>query len=207
MKNIEEILKNLGIDVPEDKVADLKSAVSDNYKTINEYDKKIARLETERDGYKSQAEDASKTLESFKDVDLDTINKQLADYKKRAEDAENDYKNKLYQRDFDDALREKLNGVKFSSEAAKKSVTAEIRDAGLKLSNGAILGFDDLIKQIKERDASAFGEDDGKPRQKFTEPNKNQNGGKQYSSKEEILKIKDATERQNAIAANMELFT
>lgn len=41
MKNIEKILADLGIEVPEDKVADLVKEVNANYKTIAEFDKRI----------------------------------------------------------------------------------------------------------------------------------------------------------------------
>ena len=46
MKNINEILKELGITVPEDKTAELQKLVAENYKTVAEFDKKVGRLET-----------------------------------------------------------------------------------------------------------------------------------------------------------------
>lgn len=48
MKNINEILKDLGIEVPEDKTAELQKLVAENYKTVAEFDKKVGRVETER---------------------------------------------------------------------------------------------------------------------------------------------------------------
>ena len=81
---------------------------------------------------------------------------ELADWKKKAEDAEKDYSAKIYERDFSDALKTELESVKFSSDAAKRAVMSEIKESGLKLKDGKILGLSDLIGQIKERDASAF---------------------------------------------------
>lgn len=81
----------------------------------------------------------------------------------------------------------------------------EIKEKGLKLENGKILGLNDLIDSIKERDASAFVDDDDPPAH-FTAVLNHDKSGKKYKDKDEIMKIKDASERQAAIAANMNLF-
>jgi hypothetical protein len=54
MQNIIEIIKEIGLEVPEDKVAELNKKVADNYLTRAEFDKKLGRAETERDNYKAQ---------------------------------------------------------------------------------------------------------------------------------------------------------
>lgn len=171
MKNIVEILKGLGIEVPEDKQEDLNRQVLDNYKTVSEFEKKLGKVEGERDNWKTRAETAEQTLKAFDGADPATIKADLAKYKKQAEDAETNFKQQLEQRDFDDALKTALGEVKFSSEAAKKAIVAEIRDAGLKLVDGKIVGLSDLLAQIKEKDASAFEEDNGgEGRARFTKP-------------------------------------
>ena len=80
----------------------------------------------------------------------------------------------IAERDFADALKAELDGISFSSEAAKRAITAEIKGAGLTLKNGKILGLNDLITQLKESDASAFIDDSAeKAKQqqaKFTQP-------------------------------------
>ena len=73
MKNINEILKDLGITVPEDKAAELQKLVAENYKTVAEFDKKVGRLETERDGLQSQLDTAAETLKKFEGIDADQI--------------------------------------------------------------------------------------------------------------------------------------
>ncbi len=87
---------------------------------------------------------------------------ELDTWKQKAETAENDYKQKIYDRDFSDALKTEMESIKFSSEAAKKAVMTEIKESGLKLKDGKILGLSDLIGQIKERDASAFVDEQAK---------------------------------------------
>ena len=209
MQNIEAILTELGIEVPADKKENLTKKVAENYITKAEHEKKLGKVETDRDTWKEKAETAETTLKGFEGVDLDTMQKELSDWKKKAEDAEKDAQAKLYERDFSDALKTEFEGIKFSSEAAKRAIMAEVKDAGLKLKDGKILGLNDLIAQMKEKDASAFVDDEQIKAQqnaaKFTQPIGKQNQGGNMT-KEQIEAIKDTSERQAAIANNLHLF-
>ena len=89
MQNYEQILAELGIEIPEDKKADLKKKFDENYRTKADYDKAIAK----RDEYKTSLDDVQKQLEEFNDVDVNdlktqisTLTKQLADEKKAHDD-------------------------------------------------------------------------------------------------------------------------
>ena len=211
MQNIEAILAELGIEVPSDKKGDLTKKVSENYVTKAEHEKKIGKAETERDNWKSKAETAEETLKKFDGVDLETMQTELNNWKQKAETAAKDYEQKIYERDFSDALKTELESVKFSSDAAKRAVMAEIKESGLKLKDGKILGLSDLIGQIKERDASAFvDEKQEQARQqaaRFTVPGTGRStGGSGTTTKKDIMSIKDPTERQAAIAENLGLF-
>lgn len=156
MQKLIETLKTFGIEVPEDKQSEVKKTLSDHYKNVAEYNKAISKLETDRDTWKKKAETAEDTLKGFEGVDLETMNKDLAEWKKKAEDAEKNAQAQLYERDFADALKTELESVKFSSDAAKRAIMEEVKDAGLKLKDGRILGLNDLLAQMKEKDASAF---------------------------------------------------
>lgn len=209
MQNIEAILTELGIEVPADKKESLTKKVAENYITKAEYEKKLGKVETDRDTWKEKAETAETTLKGFEGVDLDTMQRELSDWKKKAEDAEKDAQAKLYERDFADALKTEFEGIKFSSEAAKRAIMTEVKDAGLKLKDGKILGLNDLIAQMKEKDASAFVDDEQIKAQqnaaRFTQPIGKQNQGGNMT-KEQIEAIKDTSERQAAIANNLHLF-
>lgn len=156
MQKLIETLKSFGIEIPADKQADVKKALSEHYKNIAEYNKAVSKLETDRDTWKEKAETAEETLKGFDGIDPSQVQTELATWKKKAEDAEENAKKQLYERDFADALKSELENVKFTSEAAKKAVMADIKEAGLKLKDGKILGLNDLINQMKEKDASAF---------------------------------------------------
>lgn len=91
MQNYEQILQELGIEVPEEKKADLKKKMSENYRTKSDYDKVVEK----RDEYKTSLDDVQEKLDGFKDVNVDdlrgqisTLTTQLADEKAaRAADA------------------------------------------------------------------------------------------------------------------------
>lgn len=190
MKNIEEILKSLGIEVPEDKNAELTKLVAENYKTINEHEKRVLALEGERDGFKGKYEEAQKTISGFEEMDIDGVKDELAKYKKRVEDMEADHKKALHDRDFADALKNEIANVKFTSEAAKRSIMAEIQSAGLTLVDGKIMGFNDFIANAKSKDASAFVDEqaqnleDNKP--SFTNPLQTNKQGTKTAMTEQI---------------------
>lgn len=196
MQNIEAILTELGIEVPADKKENLTKKVAENYITKAEHEKKLGKVETDRDTWKEKAETAETTLKGFEGVDLDTMQKELSDWKKKAEDAEKDAQAKLYERDFADALKTEFEGIKFSSEAAKRAIMAEVKDAGLKLKDRKILGLNDLIAQMKEKDASAFVDDEQIKAQqnaaRFTQPigRAQPAGGKKYTMSE-LMKMKN----------------
>lgn len=207
MQNIEAILKQFGLEVPKEQSEDFRKVFHENYKTVKDYEK----VESDRDKWKGQAETAEETLKRFDGVDLETMQAELDTWKQKAETAENDYKQKVYDRDFSDALKTEMESIKFSSEAAKKAVMTEIKESGLKLKDGKILGLSDLIGQIKERDASAFvDEQSEKAKQqaaRFTTPGTGRStGGTGIMTKDDIMKIKDPSERQAAIAQNLNLF-
>lgn len=156
MQKLIETLKSFGVEIPEDKQADVKKALSEHYKNAGEVTKTLSKVEGERDAWKERAETAENTLKSFDGIDPEKIQSEIADWKKKAEDAEKEYNTKIYERDFADALKAELESVKFSSEAAKKAIMSEIKEAGLTMKNGKILGLNDLIEQMKKEDASAF---------------------------------------------------
>ena len=184
----------------------IKEVFKLNGKDINAEKKRADAAEESAAQYKQRAEAAEETLKGFDGVDVEKLNRDIEDWKKKAEEAEKDFKSQLYERDFTDALKTALDNVKFSSEAAKRSVMADIKDAGLTLKDGEILGLNDVLRQIREKDASAFGTDEeGNPPARFTQPRKKESAGKPLT-KEDIFNIKDANERQAAIASNIQLF-
>lgn len=159
MKNVEQILKDAGVELTDEQKAAVNAAISENYRTIADYDKQVKKTEkseSERIALQQQLTDAQDTIRGFDGVDVEKLNKDIAEWKQRAEKAEKDAQKQIYDRDFSDALKTELENVRFTSEAAKRDVMTQIRAAELKLKDGKILGLADLIEQIKKNDASAF---------------------------------------------------
>ncbi len=130
--------------------------MSENGKDLNKLRDDIKNLTAERDTLKGELDTAKDTLNKFDGIDVAGIQNELTEWKKKAAEAEAEAKRQLYERDFNDALKSELNSVRFTSDAAKRDVTAQITAAGLKLKDGKILGLSDLLEQIRKADAAAF---------------------------------------------------
>lgn len=148
--------------------------MAENGKDIKKLQKENETLAADRDSFKERAEAAEETLKKFDGIEPEKMQAEVETWKKKAEDAEKDYAAKLEQRDFEDALKEAIGEYKFTSEAAKRAVVADIREAGLKVKEGKILGLNDLIAQMKEKDSSAFVDEQQESleqnRARFTQP-------------------------------------
>lgn len=92
-----------------------------------------------------------------------------------------------------DILREAVDGYRFSTVSEKNAMLEELAGMGLPYSDGKILGLGDAIGQIRSRKAGSRAEGNAEKTPGIT--------------KAEIMKIKDAGQRQKAIADNMHLFT
>lgn len=184
--------------------------MAENGKDIKKLQKENETLTADRDSYKERAEAAEETLKNFDGIEPEKMQAEIDTWKQKAETAEKDYAAKMEQRDFEDALKEAIGGYKFTSEYAKSAVIEDIRKAGLKVKEGKILGLNDLIAQMKEKDSSAFVDEEQENleqnRARFTQPLNQHIGGGKKMTRDEILGIKDRSERQKAIAENISQF-
>ena len=156
MKNIEEILKGIGLDIPADKADGFNATFRENYKTIADYNFQSQQKKE----LSEQLADARKTLEGFEGVDVGELQSKISALSADLARKDADYAAKIGEMEFDGLLRERLTAEKFTSDYARDGVFADIKAKGLKLENGSILGLDDALKAIKEQKATAFiGED------------------------------------------------
>lgn len=156
MKNIEQILKDAGIEVTDEQKTAVNKALSENYKTIAEFDKQVKKTEKaegERDTYKQQYEDAQETIKGFDGVDVEKLNKDIADWKERATKAEKDAAAQILQRDQRDYLKGEFDKLGISSDRTRKSLMADIMgEDGLKWKDGAFMGLSDYLSKENEKD-------------------------------------------------------
>lgn len=127
-----------------------------NGKSINELKKELEKVKTEKGGLETQLAEANQKIESFKDIDVDKIKAEIDEWKNKYEIDTQTLKDSLSQKDYDYKISELTNGLKFSSNGAKKSFMNDLKEKGLKLENDTLLGFDDFVKSYQETDPDAF---------------------------------------------------
>lgn len=154
MKNIQEILSNFGLTVPEEKAADFDKVFRENYKTVKE----VEKIELARDDARKRLEDAESTLKTFDGIDPKKIGETLETYKKAAEAAEQQLTRELTQRDQKAWLDKKLDEYGVTSGFARRQLVADCmqEESGLRWKDGAFFGFDDFMKAAKEKDGSLY---------------------------------------------------
>ena len=204
--NVKEILSKAGVDSEH-----IKDAVAE---IIEGHTTSIEALREERDSYKEQAQ-KSKDLEQ-----------QVEKLKKDLKDATSDETEQKYKTKYEmlkDEFKEYKKGIeeKATKESKSKAYRDILKEAGisdkridavLKVTDVDSLEFDDdgnvkdkddLIKSIKEEWSDFIQTADVQGANTETPPT---NTGGKAMTKEDILKIKDTKERQQAIKDNIDVF-
>lgn len=200
MKNIEMILKDRGIEIPEDVKADVLKEVAENYKTIAEFEKVTGKLSTAD----TQVKEMTEALKKFEGLDPDAVKQQVSELQDKLTAQREEFAKQIAERDQNDAFERELGEYEFTSRAARASIAEKVKSANLTFKDGKHLGFADLMEQIKTEDADAFKPTTGTVA-KFTEKGTGKNSGT-LMTRDQIFEIKDTAERQAAIKANPQLF-
>lgn len=169
MKNIEAILTEAGIELTDEQRAAIAKGVTENYKTVNEFNSKVTKLEGERNSWKDQYTGVKTSLDKFDGVDVDDLKAQIAEQKKKAEDAEKSANEKLAARDYADAVKANTAGIKFSSAAAQRDFESQLQSKNLPVNDGKLLGFTDFLAQYKADNEGAVLDESAEERAKFTD--------------------------------------
>ena len=162
MKNIFEIMSAMGIEIPEDKKADITKQVAENYKTVAEFDKVKARLETERDNYKDSYETAQNALKEFDGVDVKDLNGKITKLTEDLKQKDADYQAKISDMEFNSVLDNAISASKAKNSKALKALldvdalkasknqTEDIKSAidAVKAENGYLFESDEPIRHI-----------------------------------------------------------
>lgn len=201
MKDIFEILKDNGIDVETEKQADIRKAFAENYKTINEHNKKVEKLTEQVNTANDTITDLKGKLEDANQVDV----KALQDKIKEFEDAEADRVQKENAQKETEALKARFNPLKgenkFLNEGTESWMFGEFKNA-LNLEENKGKSDAEIFAAIT-KDKNIYEN----PNTKFVNPPVgNQGGGAVYKSKDDIMSIKNSSERLKAIQANPNLF-
>ena len=96
MKNIYEILKDYGVEIPADKKADFDKAVSENYKTVAEVEKINDKLTKVQNKLKETEDTLDTTTTAFEDLKKNNASKE--DWEKKYNDLVEDNRIKAEQK-------------------------------------------------------------------------------------------------------------
>lgn len=156
MKNVEQILKDAGLEVTEEQKAAINKGMAENYKPIADYDKQVKKAEkaeADRDTYKGQLDAANETLEKFKDIDPEKQAAEIEKYKQAAKEAQEAASMQILERDQRDYLNAEFEKLGIVSGRTRKSLMADIMgEDGLKWKDGAFMGLSDYLEKENEKD-------------------------------------------------------
>lgn len=154
MKNIFDIMKEFGIEVPEDHKKDFEKAVLENYKTMADYDKQTEKLNKANDTIKTSdaaMKDLQTKLDEYKDVDVSALNQRITDLETEKGNIESDYQKKLAERDFNDLIKE---GIAAAHGKNVKAITALLDTETLMQSKNQKEDITAAIKTLTEAEDS-----------------------------------------------------
>ena len=173
---------------------------------IDAHTESINALKEQRDQYKGDAEKLATVqdeLDKLKETSGDGFEKKYKDAKKELEDFKAEVAAKELQAKKETAYREVLKDAGVGEKHIDKVLkytdwnSVELED------DGTVKDAKKHIKDVKDEWAELIVTTSTKGADTHTPPT---GTGKTYSSKEEIMKIADAGERQRAIAENHEMF-
>ena len=154
MKNIEAILSEFQIEIPEDKKSDFLKAVGDNYKPIADWQRQKDKV----DDLDKQLTTAKDELKKFEGVNAEDLKQQIADLNKKLGDQENEYKSKIADRDFQDLVDKSITKHKGVNA---KAIKALLDMEALKGSKNQESDVDKAIAELTKAEDSKmlFGSD------------------------------------------------
>lgn len=136
-----------------------------------EYEKELSKMKDsaekngiELEGIKAQLADANKKIKEFESLDIESIKKNAGEWEQKYKTETEELKKQITDKDYEYAVRDFLSGQKFSSELAKSAVFAQMKEKAFKLEDGKLIGADEFMKEIIEKNPNAFQSGEPIPR-------------------------------------------
>lgn len=151
----------------------IKMGVSEEIaeKINTEYEKELSRFKAESeknaaelDGLRNQLEGANEKIKEFEDLDVESIRKKVGEWEEKYKTETEALKKQLSDKDYEYAVKDFLSGQKFSSELAKSAVFTQMKEKAFKLEDGKLIGADEFMKDIIEKNPNAFQSSEPIPR-------------------------------------------
>ena len=168
MKNIHTILSEVGITIPEDKKADFDKAVSENYKTAAEFEKKVNRLTEDLNAATKRADTAEETLKGFEGKDFEAITRDRDEWQRKHNELVETHKRETEEREFNEILSAAITDAKGKSP---KAITALLDLDKLRTSRNQEKDIKAALDALRTDSGYLFDDNGGAPT--FTDPKGN----------------------------------
>lgn len=178
MLNIEQILTEFNVEIPDGKKEEFVKNVLENYKTVAEYQK----VTKKRDELKESLDNVQGELEKFKDVDVDNLKSQISTLTTQLADEKNarekDAEKARIEKNVSEFLAEKKFVNQFTEKTIRESLITELdKDTAKGRSIEDI--FTDLITDEEGHEIeNILVNSNGKKKPFFTNGGSGNNGGK-----------------------------
>lgn len=150
MKNIYEILKDFGLELPAEKKAEFEKTWKENYRTKSEYDNAVSK----RDEYKTSLDTVNEKLKEFDGVDVTELKGQITKLQDDLKAKDDEYAAKEADRIFDASLEKAITA---SGGKNAKAIKALLDIELLKNSKDQTEDIKKALEAAKESDAYLFG--------------------------------------------------
>lgn len=138
MQNYEQILAELGIEIPEEKKAELKKRHAENYKTVADYNKQVEK----KDEYKTSLAELEKEDVDGLKTKITTLTQELADEKEaRVQEAKHT--------ELRDKVKDFLSDKKFVNAPTEEFIRTQMLSK-LEKENGK--NAEDVFKELTTKD-------------------------------------------------------
>lgn len=168
MKNIIDICKDFGFEIPAEKHADFLKAVNGEYKTIAEHNKVADKLKVAE----QRAEEAENTLKGFEGKDFEAITKERDEWKRKHDEAQETYKREQEEREFADQITKAISDAKGKNA---KAITALLNVDALKSSKNRDTDIKAALDALRTESGYLFEDNGGAAY--FDRSGGNQGGG------------------------------
>lgn len=125
------------------KIADLSGG---GYVSKEKYNAKV----TELTGVKQQLTDANAEIQSYKDMDIEGIQKSAKEWEDKYNADTKALEDRLEAQEYSHAADMFMNKYQFTSKPAREGIMAEFNKKGFKLEDGKFLGAEDYMKTLME---------------------------------------------------------
>lgn len=146
---------------------EIKAILTEHGKSVNAEKEKVrTELDTEIETYKNQLKDANQEIQSYKDMDIDSIKQSATNWETKYNElvkSQEEAQKESIRKERTNAF---FNGVEFASESAKTGVIAQFNEKDFKYDEKEqkFQGASEWLEELKKNDSGAFKSDVANPR-------------------------------------------